>query len=386
MKLFTFPATLPSLFFEPIRYRPSGIGYWSGHIPFACDLVATMRPKVIVELGTHTGESYFAFCQALAEGGVQSQAFAVDTWSGDQHTGAYEDSVYADVHAHNEQHYRAFSRLLRMRFDEAASEFLDESIDVLHIDGAHTYEAVRHDFDTWWPKVRPGGVVLLHDAAERQADFGIWRLLEDLRTSRLPVSEFTHSHGLGVVMKPPLVAAHVGSIFVRAEESELARMRRYYEVCAGHLQTRYWTRRQMRPAEWEITSQLFWRTLEQAFTEEESIRLAHVVNEKPSSVTLPVPSPKAESLVELRLCPMLNPAIVRIYDVVVLSGSGETLWAWDRREGQIYAGGAEVSVTIPVHLAEAASLRLTIAGTDPLDAAKQLPHSTSLQLTAEPAR
>ncbi len=343
-----------------------------------------MRPKVFVELGTHTGESYFAFCQALAEGGVQSQAFAVDTWRGDQHTGAYDDSVYADVHAHNEGHYGSFSQLLRMRFDEAAAEFLDESIDVLHIDGAHTYEAVRQDFDTWWPKVRPGGVLLLHDAAERQADFGVWRLLDDLRTSKLPVGEFTHSHGLGVVMKPPLLAAHIGSIFIRGSESEVAQMQRYYAVCADHLQTRYWERKQLRPAEWELTSQLFWRTSEEAFTEEESIRLAHVVNEKPSSVTLHVPTARAEHLVQLRLHPMLIPAIICVYEIAVLGESGETLWSWSPPEGRLFAGGAEVSFTIQVQLARVTSLRLTIGGADPFNAAKQLLHSTSLQLTAEP--
>ena len=372
MKLFTFPATLPSLFFTPIRYRPNGIGYWSGHIPFACDLAATLRPKVFAELGTHTGESYFAFCQALAEGGVSCQAFAVDTWRGDQHTGSYDESVYSEVYAHNEQHYKSFSRLLRLRFDQAACEFSDESIDLLHIDGAHTYEAVRHDFETWWPKVRSGGVVLLHDAAERQADFGVWRLLEDLRVRRLSVAEFTHSHGLGVVVKPPLLTAHIASIFVRADDSELEQMRRYYEVCADHLQTRYWEGKQQRLAEWEITSQLFWRTGVQAFTEEESVRLAHVVDEKPSTVTLYVPSPEQTQWTELRLHPMLGAAVITIFEVAVLSESGELLWTWNRPEGKLFAGAIDVSIRIPVQLASAASVRLTVAGADPFVAARDL--------------
>ena len=332
------------------------------------------------------GESYFAFCQALVEQGVRCQTFAVDTWRGDQHTGAYDDSVYRVVHAHNEQLYNSFSRLLRMSFDEAVSEFAEEGIDLLHIDGAHTYEAVRHDFETWWPKIRPGGVVLLHDSGERQADFGVWRLLDDLRANRLPIGEFTHSHGLGVVIKPPLIAAHVGSIFVRARDSELAQMRRYYEVCADHLQTRHWAQKQLRPAEWEITSQLFWRSKDAAFSEESSVRLAHIVTENPSVAILHVPAPEQTQITELRLHPMLAPAIVWIYDIAILSQHGETLRNWNMPEGQLFAGATEVSFTIPAHAAGTASVRLTVAGADPLKTTRQLLNSTSFQFTAQAAR
>ncbi len=213
------PFSLPSLWFSPIRYKPHGVGNWSGHIPFARDLIELLRPSVFVELGTHLAESYFAFCQAIVESGTAGKAFAVDTWYGDIHTGSYGEEVFSEVDAHNREHYAAFSELFRMRFDEAAERFQPESIDLLHIDGMHTYEAVRHDFDNWWPKIKPGGLVLLHDAFVRTGDFGVWKLVEELREQSLPVAEFFHSNGLGIVVKPgPAPMEGIVSLLMSGDE------------------------------------------------------------------------------------------------------------------------------------------------------------------------
>jgi hypothetical protein len=235
----SFVVDLPSLQFTPRRYKPQGVGYWSGHIPFACDLVATLRPSVLVELGTHTGESFFAFCQAIAESRVECRAFAVDTWRGDAHTGAYDDDVFREVDSYARDNYQSFTKLLRMTFDEANSHFEDGGIDLLHIDGMHTYDAVRHDFDTWWPKVKAGGVVVMHDSFDRHDGFAVWKLLEELR-AEFPVSEFVHSHGLGIVVKPGGEHKdHIANAMVHADDDSLKKLRRYYEVCAGNLEREY---------------------------------------------------------------------------------------------------------------------------------------------------
>ena len=39
-------------------------------MPFAYDLVHSLRPCLIVELGTHCGDSYFTFCQAVKDAGL----------------------------------------------------------------------------------------------------------------------------------------------------------------------------------------------------------------------------------------------------------------------------------------------------------------------------
>ena len=185
---------------------------WVGHIPFAFWLVKALRPATLVELGAHSGNSYFAFCQAIAALAPMARAYAVDTWQGDEHAGHYAEEVFAAVAAFNDEHFRQFSTLLRTTFDDARGYFPEGAVDLLHIDGMHTYEAVRHDFETWKPALSPRAVVLFHDTNVRERGFGVWRLWQELSASH-PSFEFSHSHGLGVLGAGPEQAPAMQALF-----------------------------------------------------------------------------------------------------------------------------------------------------------------------------
>jgi hypothetical protein len=184
------------LFAEPERF--SDVDSWHEHLPFALVLMDLLEPRKFVELGVHKGDSYFAFCQAVKKLGLSTRCYGVDSWRGDEHTRAYDDGVYAEFRNWHDPHYENFSTPIRATFDEALAQFDDGSIDLLHIDGFHTFDAVKRDFESWLPKVSPRGVVLFHDISVRTGSFGVWHLWEQIIPGR-PHFEFRHGNGLGVL-------------------------------------------------------------------------------------------------------------------------------------------------------------------------------------------
>jgi len=200
---------------------------WMEHIPFALYIMDVIRPKVFVELGTFYGVSYCAFCQAVAELNLPTNCYAVDTWSGDPHMGIYDKGVLNNLRQHHDPLYSTFSTLLQSTFDDAVRRFDDGTIDLLHIDGYHTYEAVKHDFETWKPKLSRQGVVVFHDTNEYKSDFGVWKFLDELK-SQYPHFEFLHGHGLGIVA----VGKDIPSAllpFLKANEEEVHVIREFFQ-------------------------------------------------------------------------------------------------------------------------------------------------------------
>lgn len=209
---------------------------WHEHLPFAMFLVDLLRPKMIVELGTHYGDSYCTFCQAVKELHLDTACYAVDTWQGDPHSGLYGPEVLADLRAHHDPLYSSFSRLIQSTFDEALEHFADGTVDLLHIDGYHTYESVRHDFESWLPKMSSHGVVLFHDINVREQDFGIRKFWGEVKL-KYPRFEFLHGHGLGVLAVGKVRSKKLRELFKLPEEESI-RIRDFFFQLGHQLTTR----------------------------------------------------------------------------------------------------------------------------------------------------
>ena len=349
---------LPSRRFEPRIY---GVGAWTSHLHFAYDFVATLRPAVLVELGVDRGESYFAFCQSAAENRTGTRCVGIDTWQGDQHAGGYDETTFVQVSEHNRANYESFSTLLRSEFDGALSQFEPGSIDVLHIDGLHTEAAVRHDIDSWLPKLRPGGMLLLHDVDVRTKEFGAWKVWDELQAQGR-FWTFHDGPGLGVWQKPPATTLPGFLEQLLAPSSEHnAELAKYYTERAAEMQeqiARHWRDGTIRntPFAQQTIIQVFY-TNDGSHREEDSL-YARVGHQGWKDVRIELPPGARASPLRIDFVSALT--TIEIASIRLTKGPAICFSAQDSREFETIKSGGDVE-----RLPNSKALRVRVTGVDP---------------------
>jgi hypothetical protein len=160
---------------------------WKGHRGFANWLVQYLQPKITVELGVDYGYSTFV----LAENNP-GKVYGIDTFEGDAHAGQRDLAQYQSVLDFKNTNGFDNVHLLKDTFDNVNSTWI-EPIDILHIDGLHTGDAVTHDLINWSKFFHYKTVVLIHDVSS-------FKEVEDvyLQISQ-PKLRFVHSGGLGIL-------------------------------------------------------------------------------------------------------------------------------------------------------------------------------------------
>src|SRR5512134_3516153 len=111
--------------------------------------------KVGAEIGVERG----IYSETLCKAGLK--VYAVDPWRAyETSTQEREERIYQDAVGRLSRYE---CEIIRKPSIEAASDFEDNSLDFVYIDGDHLYQAVLDDLEAWSPKVRKDGIVAGHD-------------------------------------------------------------------------------------------------------------------------------------------------------------------------------------------------------------------------------
>lgn len=132
---------------------------WKGHALLSMEIVDRFKPRVTVDLGVDYGFS--TFCLAYHSIG---DVYGIDWFKGDIHTGFRDtfDDVMNLYEKIKEEFGVSNIQFIKSDFD-GASRYWGLPIDLLHIDGLHTYEAVKNDYLTWKRFCDEESVILFHD-------------------------------------------------------------------------------------------------------------------------------------------------------------------------------------------------------------------------------
>ena len=120
---------------------------------------ATSGP--FAEIGRFKGGSTFVFASALPDG--------VELWSYDFHVALRPDmpgeALDAELRAALER-YGLAHKVHLLVGDSRTVDPPSEPLEVLFVDGDHSYEGAKADYTRWSAFVRPGGHLLFHDAVD----------------------------------------------------------------------------------------------------------------------------------------------------------------------------------------------------------------------------
>ena len=166
--------------------------------------VKRLDPRTVVEIGTSMGGTLYLWTRLARPDAV---IVSIDL-PGGQFGGGYSPLRTAI--------YRRFAResqeLHLVRADSHDNSTLEHlksllgggSIDFLFIDGAHTYEGVKRDWEMYSPLVRPGGLVAFHDVAGNYETTQVKRLWDVIKLDHQYREYMVHprgQYGIGVLFK-----------------------------------------------------------------------------------------------------------------------------------------------------------------------------------------
>jgi predicted O-methyltransferase YrrM len=148
------------------------------------EMINRMELKVILEIGTANGGTLFLFSHMASEGAT---IISIDL-PGGRFGGGYP--------AWRTLLYKSFAlpgrRLCLLRADSHKGDTLEQvkailagrEIDFLFIDGDHTYEGVKMDFEMYSPSVKKGGIVAFHDIVTHPSETGceVSKLWEEMKS------------------------------------------------------------------------------------------------------------------------------------------------------------------------------------------------------------
>jgi predicted O-methyltransferase YrrM len=180
----------------PLTIRPVQV---ESEVANLVSLVAAERPQRVLEIGTANGGTLFLFAWASAPD-ARLLSLDIREYDGAHRRlfGSFGGRRRRTVVRKADSHDSSTPDAVRQFFD-------DLPVDFLFIDGDHSLESVRRDYELYAPLVRDGGLIAFHDIVEGPEELvgGVPRFWREVRSELAEPRELVESwdqggYGIGV--------------------------------------------------------------------------------------------------------------------------------------------------------------------------------------------
>lgn len=119
-----------------------------------------------VEVGTWKGMSAVYMAVEIINSGKNIKFDCIDTWEYIKEQKDIEESLYNglyEIFLKNIEPVKDIITPIRGISWECANKYENNSLDFIFIDAGHDYESVKKDINSWYPKLKKGGIISGHD-------------------------------------------------------------------------------------------------------------------------------------------------------------------------------------------------------------------------------
>jgi cephalosporin hydroxylase len=170
------------------------------------ELLKKHQPKNILEIGSEAGGTFYLWCRLAKIGGLK---ISLDLPSGASGSGLFRERSALAARTSLFKRWSANVQVITGDSHEQKSrreveELLDGAkLDFLFLDGDHSYEGVRADWEDYRGFVRPGGLVAFHDINDsefhRRRGCYVARLWQELQGRKREFNARQDWGGIGVI-------------------------------------------------------------------------------------------------------------------------------------------------------------------------------------------
>jgi predicted O-methyltransferase YrrM len=160
--------------------------------------ITKIKVNIVLEIGTANGGTFFLFSRIANR---SAELLSIDCYPSSNCRGYpdYKIPLYRSFACSNQKVHLLRANSHDPKTLESIKRILEgKKIDLIFIDGDHSYDGVKKDFKMYFPLVREGGIIAFHDIAPRpkESPFQVDRFWNEIKEEFKYIEIGNKDHGI----------------------------------------------------------------------------------------------------------------------------------------------------------------------------------------------